>query len=369
MVPETYRKKALLGIVLGGILATAGWTLLGSGPPPRSETQPDQKKGHDHSAASAAVGSAKDRGKLVPGFRASGLPPVPVETPDVPKLEWKLVKGAKEFHLYAKHMKREFLPGQWFDVWGYNGSMPGPTIEAVEGDRVRVVVHNDLPEATSMHWHGLEVPNGMDGVIGLTQDAIEPGEVVAYEFDLRQNGTFFYHTHVAMQQAMGLVGLFIVNPKVAHGPPVDRDFAIILQEWAILPGASVTNTMSMEFTLFTINGRSAPYMTPLVVKQGERVRIRIVNFSVIDHHPMHLHGLTFWITGTEAGRIPDTAWIPSNNVLVAVAQSRDIEFVANNPGDGVMHCHMFHHMMNFMSSMAGPMAGEKIGRASCRERV
>ncbi|MBA4190955.1 MAG: copper oxidase [Planctomycetaceae bacterium] len=315
-----------------------------------------------------------------------------------------MVNGAKEFHLYARHMKREFLPDQWFDVWGYgaepgpkgghsmpgmpgmgrakenekemalpgmpgmpgmakatDGSMPGPTIEVVEGDKVRIIVHNELPEATTVHWHGLDVPAAMDGVMGLTQDPIPPGGTFTYEFELKQNGTFFYHTHVPMQQAMGLVGLFIVHPKAAWDPPVDRDFALILQEWAILPGASVTNTMSMEFNIFTTNGRAAPYITPMVVRQGDRVRIRMVNFSVIDHHPMHLHGMTFWITGTEGGRLPVTAWTAHNNVLVGVAQAYDIEFVAWNPGDWVLHCHMFHHMMNFMSSMAGSMGGDMKG--------
>jgi hypothetical protein len=163
-----------------------------------------------------------------------------------------------------------------------------------------------------------------------------------------------------MQEGMGMVGLFIIHPKSAWTPPVDRDIALVIQEWAILPGATIPNTMSMEFNVFTINGRAAPYITPLVIKQGERVRIRLVNFSPIDHHPMHLHGNTFWITGTEAGRIPETAWIPSNNVLVGVAQARDIEFMADNPGDWMLHCHMFHHMMNFMSSMVGPMGGHTI---------
>jgi FtsP/CotA-like multicopper oxidase with cupredoxin domain len=364
MYPEKHPKRFLVGVVLGGILATAGWSLLGGGPPAHSESLADQKKEaaaqpkHDHEhPASATVGSAKDRGKLVAGKRAGGLPPVPVEVPDVPKLPWKMVDGVKEFHLTAEHQKREFLPDVWINVWGYNGSMPGPTIEAVEGDKVRIVVHNKLPEATSVHWHGLEVPIAMDGVPGLTQDPIPAGGTYTYEFTLKQNGTFFYHSHGAMQEGMGMVGLFIIHPKSAHAPPVDRDYALIIQEWAILPGASVPNTMSMEFNVFTINGRAAPYITPLVIKQGERVRIRLVNFSPIDHHPMHLHGLTFWITGTEAGRIPESAWIPSNNVLVGVAQARDIEFVADNPGDWMLHCHMFHHMMNFMSSMVGPMGG------------
>ena len=372
------------------------------------EKKDDPHAGHGGGGGGQNYGPTDpgDRYKLTPGRRKSGEPPVPVEHPDIGKLPWKMVNGAKEFHLYARYMKREFLPDQWFDVWGYgaepgpkgghampgmpgmggakekgketdmpgmpgmggmkdmpgmsktnDGSMPGPTIEVNEGDRVRIIVHNELPEATTVHWHGIDVPNAMDGVIGLNQDAIPPGGTFTYEFELKQNGTFFYHTHIPMQQAMGLVGLFIVHPKAAWDPPVDRDFALILQEWAILPGASVTNTMSMEFNLFTINGRAAPYVTPMVVRQGDRVRIRMANFSVIDHHPMHIHGHTFWITGTEGGRLPVTAWVARNNVLVGVAQSYDIEFVAYNPGDWLLHCHMFHHMMNFMSSMVGPMGG------------
>ncbi len=387
MSAESERRNFLLGgtALAGGFLA--GSAAAQDKPPAKD----DPHAGHGGGGQNYGPTDPGDRGKLTPGRRKSGEPPVPVEHPDIGKLPWKMVNGAKEFHLYARHMKREFLPDQWFDVWGYgaepgpkgatsmpgmpgmggakampgmpgmanakDGSMPGPTIEVVEGDKVRIIVHNELPEATTVHWHGLDVPNAMDGVMGLTQNPIPAGGMFTYEFELRQSGTFFYHTHVPMQQAMGLVGLFIVHPKAAWDPPVDRDFALILQEWAILPGASVTNTMSMEFNIFTTNGRAAPYITPMVVRQGDRVRIRMVNFSVIDHHPMHLHGMTFWITGTEGGRLPVTAWTPHNNVLVGVAQAVDIEFVAWNPGDWVLHCHMFHHMMNFMSSMAGPMGG------------
>src|SRR5262249_55974232 len=144
--------------------------------------------------------------------------------------------------------------------------------------------------------------------------------------------------------------LFIIHPRKAYAPVVDQDFALIMQEFAIRPASNTPDTTSMDFTFFTFNGRSGPYATPLVVKLGHRVRIRLVNFSTDDHHPIHLHGHTFWVTGTEGGRVPDSAWLPGNNVLVAVAQAREIEFVANNPGDWVMHCHMFHHMMNHMVS-------------------
>ncbi len=320
----------------------------------------DQEYPRNRVGPSGPVGSATNRGKLVSGRRGADEPPVPVVVPDLPdKLPWKLKDGVKEFHLHAKHTRREFLPDMWFDVWGYNGSMPGPTIEATEGDRVRIVVHNELPESTTVHWHGLEVPIRMDGVHGLTQEPIKPGKTFVYEFELHQNGTFFYHSHGPMQEGMGMAGLFIIHPKKAYQPVVDHDFALLIQEWAILPQSTIPNTMSMEFNFFTINGRSAPYITPLVVKLGSRARIRFVNMSPIDHHPMHLHGHTFWVTGTEGGRIPETAWVPGNNVLVGVAQARDVEFIANNPGDWMLHCHMFHHMMNHMASMVGPMAGHK----------
>jgi hypothetical protein len=183
-----------------------------------------------------------------------------------------------------------------------------------------------------------------------------PGKAFVYEFTLHQNGTFFYHSHGPMQEGMGMAGLFIVHPRSAYTPAVDHDFALVIQEWAILPQSTIPNTTSMEFNWFTLNGRSAPYTTPLVVRLGDRVRLRFLNMSAIDHHPMHLHGHTFWVTGTEGGRIPESAWVPSNNVLVAVAQVREVEFIANNPGDWLIHCHMFHHMMNHMTAMVGPMA-------------
>lgn len=301
------------------------------------------------------VGSATDRGKLVSGYLKPGEPPVPVVMPDLETLEWQEKDGVKEFHLVAEHVRREVTPDQWFDFWGYNSSMPGPLIEATEGDRVRIVVHNKLPEATSMHWHGLEVPIAMDGVPGLTQDPIPPGGMYTYEFDLHQTGTFFYHSHGPMQEIIGMVGLFVIHPRAAIVPTVDHDFGLIVQEFAILPLSSVPNTVSEEFNFFTINGRSGPYTTPLVVKLGSRVRLRFMNLSAMDHHPMHLHGHTFWITGTEAGPIPESAWIPSNTVLVGVGQSKDVEFIANNPGDWMLHCHILHHMMNNMVSMVGPM--------------
>jgi FtsP/CotA-like multicopper oxidase with cupredoxin domain len=198
----------------------------------------------------------------------------------------------------------------------------------------------------------------MDGVEHVTQDPIMPGKQFVYEFELHQAGTFFYHSHDPMQEAFGMVGWFIIHPQVAFDPPVDRDFGLIFQNFRIDPAQTIPDSWSMEWNWHTINGRSGPYTTPLVVKHGERVRIRIMNFSPEQHHPIHLHGHTFWVTGHEGARAPHSAWIPRNNSLIAVAQSADLEFIAFNPGDWVMHCHMIHHMMNHMVRQAGPRIRE-----------
>ena len=236
-------------------------------------------------------------------------PFLPVHTPDLPKLPYELDNGVKVFHLIAEPVRREFVPSSdWspprlVDAWGYNGTVPGPIIEVVEGDRVRVIVDNHLPEMTSVHWHGFEIPIEMDGVPGLTQDPIPPGGRFVYEFTLHQKGTFFYHSHMPMQEMMGMIGLFIMHPKRPYQPRVDKDFGFILQEWAILPNNTIPNTLSMEFNWLTMNGKAGPATTPMIVKQGERVRIRLVNLGM-DHHPIHLHGVQFDITRTAKSELP-----------------------------------------------------------------
>ena len=187
------------------------------------------------------------------------------------------------------------------NLWGYNGNAPGPTIQVTRGDRVRIIVDNHLPEATSMHWHGFDIPNDMDGAPGSSQDPIAPGGRFVYEFSLNQEGTYFYHSHMAMQEMMGMIGAFVMHPKEAYKPRVDKDFAIIMQEYAILPNIKVPNSMNMEFNWLTFNGKSGPANTPLIVRHGERVRLRFINLGM-DHHPIHLHGHQFVVTGTEGGR-------------------------------------------------------------------
>jgi manganese oxidase len=279
---------------------------------------------------------------------------LPVVAPDVADLPYALDNGVKVFHLVAEPVKQEILPGKIINLWGYNGSAPGPTIQITQGDRVRIIVDNHLPEPTSMHWHGFEIPFDMDGGPGLSQDLIPPGGRFVYEFTLDQEGTYFYHSHMAMQEMMGMLGAFIMHPKHPYAPPVDKDFAILMQEYAILPNNATPNSMNMEFNWLTFNGKSGPACTPLIVRLGDRVRIRLINLGM-DHHPVHLHGQQFVVTGSEGGRQPQSTWGPGNTVLVGVAQARDIEFIANNPGDWMLHCHLPHHVMNQMSSTVGPM--------------
>ena len=315
-----------------------------------------QHKGHTPTAAPAPAKTSRPvrATRETPIGGAQIIPGVAeVVAPDVPKMPWRMEGGVKVFDIVVEHVRTEFVPGRIVDAWGFNGSVPGPTIEVIEGDRVRLNVENRLPEGFSMHWHGLEIPFEMDGMPGISQDLIPPGSKFTYEFTLRQNGTFFYHSHMAMQEMMGLIGLFIIHPRTAHTPRVDRDFGLVLQGWAILPNNTIPNSLAMEFNWLTINGKAGPDTTPMLVKLGERVRIRIVNLGM-DHHPMHIHGHQFYVTGTEGGRIRTTAVEPGNTVLVGVAQARDVEFVADNPGDWHFHCHLPHHMMNQMASMVGP---------------
>ena len=309
------------------------------------------------------VFSASRVGSALSFDRTHGKEPDPgvrVQTPDVADLPFTIDNGVKVFHLIAEPVKQIVVPGRTFDLWGFNGSAPGPTIQVTQGDRVRIIVDNHLPEPTAMHWHGFEIPHAMDGGPGISQDPIAPGGRFVYEFTLHQAGTFFYHSHMAMQEMMGMLGAFIMHPTTPYRPRVDKDYVLLLQEYAVLPNNTVPNSMNMEFNWLVLNGKAGPATTPIVVRLGDRVRIRMINLGM-DHHPIHLHGHTFYTTGTEGGRIPEAAWIPGNTVLVGVAQSRDVEFAATNPGDWMLHCHLPHHMMNQMSSNAGPMSRGGMG--------
>ncbi len=263
-------------------------------------------------------------------------------------LPYTLKNGVKEFHLVAEEVEHEFAPGMTAKCWGYNGSTPGPTIEAIEGDRVRILVTNNLGEHTTIHWHGILLPSGMDGVGGLSQPQIQPGETFAYEFTLRQHGTHMYHPHAdeMTQMAVGMMGMFIIHPKQPDRT-IDRDYCLLLHNWAIHPGTYRPDpSVMVEFDLWTFNSKVFPAIDALVARTGERVRVRVGNLSMWNH-PIHMHGVQFQVTGSDGGRWPKTLWRPEVTEIVGVGQTRDLEFVAV-PGDWAFHCHMSHHTMNAM---------------------
>ncbi|KFI05650.1 multicopper oxidase family protein [Massilia sp. BSC265] len=280
----------------------------------------------------------------------NGRPYNPVVTLNGWTLPWRMKDGVKEFHLVAEPVVRELAPGMQANLWGYNGQSPGPTIEVVEGDRVRIFVTNKLPEITSVHWHGQILPCGMDGVSGLTQPAIPPGKTFVYEFVARHAGTFMYHPHAdeMMQMAMGMMGFWVTHPKNPKQHAVDRDYVFLLSSYDIEPGSYTprTNTM-LDFNLWTFNSRVFPGIDPMVARLGDRIRIRVGNLTMTNH-PIHLHGHTFEVAGTDGGWVPASRRWPEVTTDIAVGQMRAIEFVADNPGDWAFHCHKSHHTMNAM---------------------
>ncbi|MEO7494655.1 MAG: copper oxidase [Massilia sp.] len=289
----------------------------------------------------------------------NGRPFNPVVTLNGWSLPWRMKNGVKEFHLVAEPVVREIAPGMHANLWGYNGQSPGPTIEVVEGDRVRIFVTNKLPEHTSMHWHGQLLPNGMDGITGMTQPGIQPGKTFVYEFVARHAGTFMYHPHAdeMTQMAMGMMGFWVTHPKNPALHAVDRDFVFLLGAYNIDPGSYTprVNTM-LDFNLWTMNSRVFPAIDPMAVRQGDRVRIRAGNLTMTNH-PIHLHGHRFEVSCTDGGWVPPSARWPEVTTDVAVGQMRAIEFIADAPGDWAFHCHKSHHTMNAMGHDVPTMIG------------
>ena len=290
----------------------------------------------------------------------------PVTVPNGRTLEHRVVGGVKVFHLVAEPITHEVAPGLTIDTWGYNGSTPGPLIEVVEGDRVRIYVTNKLPEATSVHWHGVFLPSGMDGVAGLTQPAIEPGATFKYEFTFGRAGTFMYHPHFdeMTQIALGMIGMIVVHPRRRAAAPRGRrirDFALMLHEWRIVAGTRRPDPLAMsDFNQLTFNGKSFPATAPLVAETGDLVRIRLGNLGPMDHHPIHLHGYAFQVTETDGGTVPPAARWPETTTLVPVGAVRVVEFIADTPGDWPLHCHMTHHVMNQMGHDVPNMIGADV---------
>jgi manganese oxidase len=283
---------------------------------------------------------------------SAGVPEA-TETIGGQPLAFRQEDGVKVFELVAAPVRWTILDDGDEPVvvtaWAYNGTVPGPMIRVTEGETVRIILRNELPESTSIHWHGIPLPNAMDGVPPLTQAAVEPGESFVYEFTAPPAGSFMYHSHVETdkQIMVGLYAPFIVDP-VAEVDPPDVDVMWMLSEWRVGSNGETYAAMPMagaEPNYFTINGKAFPNTEPIVVKMGERVRIRMANIGQFTH-PMHLHGINFRIVAYDGVSLPPEQQITRNTVPVNPGEIIDIEFIADNPGVWIFHCHVLHHVTN-----------------------
>jgi len=263
-------------------------------------------------------------------------------------LEYREESGIKIFELTTRAVQWPILDNVFVTAWTYNGTVPGPMIRVTEGDQVRVIVKNELDEPTTIHWHGVEVPNAMDGVPGMTQAPIEPGETFTYEFIAKPAGTFMYHSHYEgdVQVSAGLYAPFIIDPKEPVNPP-DLDITLMISEWRVQNDRTyAAMPMSgMEPNYFTLNGKAFPLTETIQVKKGQRVRVRFIGIGQFIH-PMHLHGMAFKIVATDGHPVPETAQLTKDTVSVAPGERYDIEFEATEVGQWMLHCHILHHTTN-----------------------
>jgi hypothetical protein len=266
-------------------------------------------------------------------------------------LEPRMDNGVKVFELETSVVRWNILPEVRVEGYAFNGQIPGPRLRVSEGDRVRIKVTNHLPESTTVHWHGLIVPNGMDGPAHITQEPIAPGGSFTYEFTTGQAGTFFYHTHdhVDRQQSLGLYGALIIDPKVpAADTKADKEYVIQLQEWLRREGLTYP-AMPMEGALpnyFTINGKAFPETDTIKMKVGETIKLRFIGTNNISIHPMHVHGGPFTVVARDGYDLAKGARFEADTVNVGPGQRYDVIWTARNPGKWLVHCHIGHHTTN-----------------------
>lgn len=271
----------------------------------------------------------------------------------------------REFTLTAEPVRWQIQPGVVIDGWGYNGQIPGPTFHVTEGDTVRVHLINHLPEPTTIHWHGIDVPTGMDGVPGLSQDAVEPGDSFSYEFVANTPGTRMYHSHTDTdaQIQLGLFGAFIIDPRAPEPVQYDHDYTYILTEKSLdfTPNVAAGNADilhrdagngrggALQADLFLMNGRAGEAIDPMTISPGGRVRIRLINLGNLQH-AMHLHGQSFRIIATDGNPVPKGFQFVKDTVLIGPGERYDLEVDGTNPGVWMFHCHINNHAANGMST-------------------
>jgi manganese oxidase len=275
----------------------------------------------------------------------------PVEVRGDQPLEPRIENGVKVFDVEASVVRWNILPDQTVEAFAYNRQIPGPRLQVTEGDRVRINFRNALPETTTVHWHGLILPNEMDGA-DITQEPVQPGGTYTYEFTVGQSGTFFYHSHNEpdRQQALGLYGALLIAPRdQATAPPsADYDIVVQLQEWLKRKWLTYP-AMLMEGGLpnfFTINGKSYPATERVRMRVGETLKVRFIGSSNNFIHPMHIHGGPFEVVAVDGETLQPSARFLADTVNVGPGQRFDVIWTARRPGKWLLHCHIPHHTEN-----------------------
>jgi FtsP/CotA-like multicopper oxidase with cupredoxin domain len=255
------------------------------------------------------------------------------------------------FDLDTSVIRWTILPGITVDAYAFNGQIPGPRLRFRQGDRVRINVTNHLPETTTVHWHGLVLPNVMDGPAHITQAPIENGQRYRYEFTATQSGTYFYHSHdhVDRQQALGLYGAMLIEPReVDPGLQADHEYTLLLQEWLLREGLTYP-AMPMEGAMpnyFTINGRAYPSTDTIRMRVGETLKVRFIGSNNGFIHPMHIHGGPFQVVAKDGQTLQPSARYFADTVNVGPGERYDVIWRALRPGKWLIHCHIGHHATN-----------------------
>jgi len=295
-----------------------------------------------------AMESSSDSNHMMQPISGENIQDASAETGGQP-LDFRLEGNIKVFELVSKPVKWQIIQDVFVTAWTYNGTVPGPMIRVTEGDIVRIFLKNELPEPTTIHWHGIAVPNAMDGIPDITQKPILPGETFTYEFVAQPAGTYMYHSHYEgdVQVSAGLYAPFIIDPKEPTSPAPDVDVNLMISEWLVRDGKTFAAMpmAGMEPNYFTINGKAFPDTETINVKKGQLVRLRLAGIGQFVH-PIHLHGVPFRIVATDGHSVPKAAQLTKDTVLVSPGERYDIEFVATESGQWILHCHILHHTTN-----------------------
>jgi FtsP/CotA-like multicopper oxidase with cupredoxin domain len=334
------RKSFTFVVILASIiLASCG---------PTETTSMDHSNPVVTSTPGSMVASDPDGGHMMEPITSDNVQPATEDIGAQP-LSYRDENGVKVFELTTKAVLWPILDEVSITAFTYNGTVPGPTIRVTDGDQVKILVKNELDVPTTVHWHGVEVPNSMDGVPGVTQDPILPGETFSYEFIAQPAGTFMYHSHFEgdVQVGAGLYAPFIIDPKTPEANPPAVDQILMFSE-VLQNGGQTFAAMpmgGMEPNFFTINGKSFPATEEITVRKGDLVRLRLIAIGQFVH-PIHLHGMPFKIVATDGHPVPEAAQLTKDTVTIGPGERYDIEFVATEAGQWMLHCHILHHTTN-----------------------